>query len=403
MTFDFCLPLIKKTNFIVLNIKNNNGKIYSFKTPLLIDKNEWDPTKQQPYNIYLKRNKKINRCLNRLRIELKVFLQKIKTKSDIVPTKSITNLINKVCNSFDNYKKNSFLDYVYTYIKSRKHLISNSTYQRYYVFLKLLERYEASKMKYLMVNDIKNSFVSDFIKFGETEKYNISTLYRTINFVKTILNFLEKRGIRTFVYELELPKEKKRKSIIILNENELEKIKAHGLLKTVKNWLLISCYTGQRISDFMNFCEETIQSIKGKDYLSFVQQKTQKDILIPIHPEINNILNENNFSFPDKLSLNTYNKQIKKIAKLAGLDDLVYCNKRNGFRSVLVQIPKWQAISSHIGRRSFASNFFGKIPTPLLMEATGHSSEAMFQRYVNTTDFTRARSLGHYFEQTYKK
>lgn len=45
-----------------------------------------------------------------------------------------------------------------------------------------------------------------------------------------------------------------------------------------------------------------------------------------------------------------------------------------------------------IGRRSFASNFYGKIPTPLLMEATGHSTEQMFQRYISSTNTERTRS-----------
>jgi len=31
---------------------------------------------------------------------------------------------------------------------------------------------------------------------------------------------------------------------------------------------------------------------------------------------------------------------------------------------------KWKLVSSHIGRRSFATNHFGKIPTPIIMAAT---------------------------------
>ena len=39
-------------------------------------------------------------------------------------------------------------------------------------------------------------------------------------------------------------------------------------------------------------------------------------------------------------------------------------------------------MSSHDLRRSFATNFFGKIPTPILMQMTGHSKESPFLQYI---------------------
>ena len=44
--------------------------------------------------------------------------------------------------------------------------------------------------------------------------------------------------------------------------------------------------------------------------------------------------------------------------------------------------PKWKLVSSHIGSRSFTSNHFGKIPTPIIMAATGHKSESSFLKYI---------------------
>ncbi|WP_299155832.1 hypothetical protein [uncultured Christiangramia sp.] len=56
-------------------------------------------------------------------------------------------------------------------------------------------------------------------------------------------------------------------------------------------------------------------------------------------------------------------------------------------------IPKHRAVSSHIGRRSFATNYYGKIPTPLLLAATGHSSERQFQAYVGKPAHHNINSL----------
>lgn len=43
---------------------------------------------------------------------------------------------------------------------------------------------------------------------------------------------------------------------------------------------------------------------------------------------------------------------------------------------------KYSLISSHDLRRSFATNYFGKIPTPILMQIRGHSKETTFLSYI---------------------
>jgi hypothetical protein len=41
-------------------------------------------------------------------------------------------------------------------------------------------------------------------------------------------------------------------------------------------------------------------------------------------------------------------------------------------------------ITSHTTKRSFATNYFEKIETPILMEITGHSRESTFLSYIET-------------------
>ena len=50
----------------------------------------------------------------------------------------------------------------------------------------------------------------------------------------------------------------------------------------------------------------------------------------------------------------------------------------------LCAAPKYEFVTSHIMRRSFASNYYGKIETPLLMNITGHSKESTFLTYIGT-------------------
>jgi hypothetical protein len=67
------------------------------------------------------------------------------------------------------------------------------------------------------------------------------------------------------------------------------------------------------------------------------------------------------------------------------------------FRKESKQYKKYELVTSHIGRRSFATNFYGIIPTSLLIGATGHSTEAMFLNYIGKTDTQKANQLADYF------
>ena len=67
------------------------------------------------------------------------------------------------------------------------------------------------------------------------------------------------------------------------------------------------------------------------------------------------------------------------------------------YRKVTGTYQKWELVSSHIGRRSFATNFYGEIPTVLLMSATGHTTEAMFLEYIGKTQTQQAKELAKYW------
>jgi hypothetical protein len=50
-----------------------------------------------------------------------------------------------------------------------------------------------------------------------------------------------------------------------------------------------------------------------------------------------------------------------------------------------------------VGRRSFASNYYGKIPTTYLIFITGHSSEKMFLNYMGKSNKDLAVEVSKYF------
>ena len=119
-------------------------------------------------------------------------------------------------------------------------------------------------------------------------------------------------------------------------------------------------------------------------YIDILQQKTKKAVTIGVaDPLAINIL-EN--KFPRRVSQVVFNKQIKALCRMAGIKGLVsgFKNNPKSRRKEIVNAPKYEFVTSHIMRRSFASNYYGKIETPLLMNITGHSKESTFLAYIGT-------------------
>jgi site-specific recombinase XerD len=388
-------------------IDDKNGLSFKFFTHISISEREWDKEKQRPNNIYLKKHKKINILLDHIKVQLNTYLEQRILYSKQVTQRGISRELYKAVNNKNfNYQENSLLGLMQLYILSRKELICHSTSKRYSVFFNLIRRFEGHSLKHFIIEDVNPEFINNFLNFGKTEEYSENTLIRTIHFIKTILNFAERKGKRTLVRELEIRKGKQQQELVTLNEEEIRAIKyvyVPADLQPAKDWLLVSCYTGQRISDFMNFSWEKLVDINEKTCITFTQQKTQKKITLPLHPIVLNIIKNNNNSFPPRIEPTQYNQQIKQIARIAGLKTRIKANKRTGYRVRNMTLEKWQLLTSHIGRRSFATNFYGKIPTSLLIEATGHSTEQMFLRYINKADNNLITSLGNYFEKIYKK
>ena len=48
-----------------------------------------------------------------------------------------------------------------------------------------------------------------------------------------------------------------------------------------------------------------------------------------------------------------------------------------------IKTEKYNTINAHIGRMSFATNSYGKVPTSVLTKITGHKSERQLLTYIN--------------------
>ena len=210
MTFEFFLPESGTLKNINLKLRNKQGtEIFSFRTQLKISDKDWDKEKQRPKNIYLKKCKKLNAKLDKIKKEVSGYIRNQQLKNKQPTKREISKEIKKIClEETVELSRTSLLYFTQWYIDYKEELICNSTYKRYKVFFRLLERFEGFICKKLNIEEVNSDFVRDFLVFGKAEEYSENTIYRTIHFVKTILNFAERKGIRTCVRELEIRREK---------------------------------------------------------------------------------------------------------------------------------------------------------------------------------------------------
>ena len=104
----------------------------------------------------------------------------------------------------------------------------------------------------------------------------------------------------------------------------LESRQLGSRLDNVRDWLLISCLTGQRISDFMNFSTDNIREVDGIKLMDIFQEKGKKSVTIPILDQVIEIMKKYNGGFPKQLSDQKYNDYVKEVVKLAGIDEVIY-------------------------------------------------------------------------------
>lgn len=304
----------------------------------------------------------------------------------------------------------NLINYINFYIDYRKNEITKSTLKKINVIKQLLIRFEAFRNKTILINEINDSLKNEFVNYCKKELYAQNTIQRAFVFIKTFCKHARFIGAETHpqLDSLRLDRAKVEKIYLTFDDlakiEAIEKEKLTDSIDNAKDWLIISCYLGQRISDFMHFTEEQIRIEDGNYLLEFTQKKTNKLTTIPIHPKVLEILKKRNEKFPYVISDQKYNDYIKEVCKIAELNELVKGSKKvetepnsKIYRKKIGTYKKWELVTSHIGRRSFATNFYGKIPTTFLINITNHSYEAMFLNYIGKSNKDLAKETFKYF------
>lgn len=299
--------------------------------------------------------------------------------------------------------------------------LSKSRVNSYKNLLNIIKKYQGRKK--IRVQDVDINFGKSFLHWMiNKKKYSEGYARKKIDDLKTVCGDAEINGL---VVNSQLKKVRGGKTknghIVYLSSKELNqisnaKIKSSALRNTRK-WLLLGCNLGQRGQDLLNLSEKNFVTRRGLELIELTQQKTGKQVTIPVLPTTQEILME---GLPYKISLQKFNDQLKELCKQAEINDMVVAGKitmvdkegneipkdKNGKytekgekRKIIGSFPKHEVISSHVCRRSFATNNYGKLPTPLLMQITAHSTEKMFLGYIGKSSMDYAQQIADYYNK----
>ena len=249
------------------------------------------------------------------------------------------------------------------------------------------------------------SFISGPIYFNELNKINVDAFKhwllvecaysdnhagRLMGTLKTICVDAKKNDIEVHPYinyVSGFAQSRQDKLINILTFSDLERIERIKLpnerLENTRKWIIIGFWIGQRVSDLLAISKLDIRSApNGGVYVDILQKKTKTPVTVGvINPLAVQIIT---YHFPRRIGDRCFNRYLKEVLEIAGINEEVkgYQFNPESKRKEIGLFPKFQVISSHDLRRSFATNFFGKIETPILMNMTGHSRESTFLSYI---------------------
>jgi integrase len=291
--------------------------------------------------------------------------------------------------------------------------LSKETIKSYVSFKNVVVEYQIVIKKQIQFIDLTASFIEKFkIWMLNEKKYAKNTTGRKLQMLKTICIDAEKNEIPVTPYSKTIQHFKesdKDRYIQTLSFDELEQIQnadftnqeqldtfkkenpelTKGLaittatMNNARNWILLGCEIGQRGGDLLNIKPEKIRYNGKSIYIDIIQQKTNKSVTVGVFsPYVSEmVLN----SFPKKIEHQRLNNILKVVCKLTGIIGVVKGSKlsKKTNRNETEFYPKYELMTSRSFRRSFATNYYKKIPTPILINITGHSKESLFLIYIN--------------------
>lgn len=382
------------TIYVYLDFNYRNVREQKFfKTPVKISTVDWAKSgqvrKSHP------NHKEINELLaSEMKRVLDMINEMRRDDIDVTP-QNISTITEKKRDA-----KKDLIQLAEEYINSRTDLTERHKQKLESLVSRIKDFSKGKKVSYSSVNQKWIDTFTMYLQEGnpDSDDKNLqksqqpSTINKTFSFFKQILNHLNREGIIDDRYKsFKYPKGFQSKKVI-LTEEEIRKFidykPTSQKLQKVKDLSLIQLMTGLRYSDLINIRQTNISGSS----LEIMNKKTKKYTSIPLHKELNTLLQKHDYDLSHlSLSNTNYNKYLKELMELAKVDTLVekFYFENGEMKSVFK--PKYDLIGTHTFRRTFITQAILKgIPVHVIQSITGHSTLKQLSEYVNIVEEMKA-------------
>jgi len=279
--------------------------------------------------------------------------------------------------------------------------------REYEVSFKYLKDYATKIGKPIDFKDIDLNFYDGFIQFLQDRKLAVNTIGKKIQTLKIFLNSAKDEGVNSYDFykSKRFVAMTEEAETIYLNESELTKLfekdfSDNPFFDRVRDLFLIGCWTGCRFSDLSQITPENISG----GFIRIKQQKTGNGVVIPLHPVVTSILNKYGGKLPGVTTNQQFNRAIKDIARIAEINGSTHKAITKGGVKVSTAYKKYELVTTHTARRSFATNLYNSdFPTLSIMAITGHKTEESFLKYIKVTPDEHAKKLQAHWNKRHLK
>ena len=404
-TLNFLLKGKNELSTIYVRLRDGRNTDITVSTGYYVSPQHWSVSRRN-VKASASNNDKVNletnlKILNRGIIDL---LNTEKGKGIEINKQWIESVIERIKNPLIDTNVQVLIDLIEVYKENMKLKVNNktgkptslATLRNFNTTINRLKLYESNIKKNLLIYDVDLTFHSKYIKFAtDTLKLSVNSIGKDIKTIKTICIDARDRGIK--INEQVLSRKfnviSEPTMFVTLTEDEIKKIKNFkgvDYLQNARDWLIIGCWTGCRVNDLMQLTNDNILiTQKGQKFIRYTQSKTGKQVDIPIHSDVQEILDRLG-NFPRPISDQRFNDWIKEVCKdgEVKINELVKGTRQNPktHKKEVGMFEKWQLVRSHTCRRSFATNHYNKLPNKIIMAVTGHATEQMLLKYIGETE-----------------
>lgn len=211
----------------------------------------------------------------------------------------------------------------------------------------------------MKISDITVDTYNDFIIYCNNRGWGKNYTGALVKVWKVILSIgLDKKWHNNFTHKLpEFKTLSEKVDMIYLNTDEINKLYTYDLsgskyLETIRDRYIVNLFNGLRISDMKTV---EAKNINGGT-ITHINKKTKKKVVIPVHQIVSEIIEKYGGTLPKQYHEAVVNREIKKIAKAAGLTEKFRFTKTIAGITTIIEKERWELITNHTSRRSMATN-----------------------------------------------